>query len=190
MRRGTTKRCWPRCGRRCCQPCRNTVPWWRGLWTIPVFPSRGSIPWVSLGSNAVNSAKQDNCQAAVSLSVSTWGASLPIAWRLYLPQVWCQDSARCQQAGVPEEIAFQTKPEIALQQIRQAKLRRTPPDCEIRPRGSVPHSAAAVFHLVSYLSFMPSYCKRTTRALIAIRVFLRLTAMDVCCGPPASLSLQ
>jgi SRSO17 transposase len=64
--------------------------------------------------------KQDNCQAAVSLSVSTWGASLPIAWRLYLPEVWCQDSARRQQAGVPEGIEFQTKPEIALQQIRKA----------------------------------------------------------------------
>jgi len=64
--------------------------------------------------------KQDNCQAAVSLSVSTWSSSLPIAWRLYLPEVWCQDSARRQQAGVPEGLAFQTKPEIALQQIRQA----------------------------------------------------------------------
>jgi SRSO17 transposase len=65
--------------------------------------------------------KQANCQVAVSLSVSTWDASLPIAWRLYLPDVWCQDSERCQLAGVPEEIEFQTKPEIALEQIRQAK---------------------------------------------------------------------
>jgi SRSO17 transposase len=64
--------------------------------------------------------KHDNCQAAVSLSVSTWSSSLPIAWRLYLPEVWCQDAARCQQAGVPEGIEFQTKPEIALQQIRTA----------------------------------------------------------------------
>ncbi len=64
--------------------------------------------------------KQDNCQAAVSLSVSTWGASLPIAWRLYLPEVWCQDQQRRREAKVPEEIEFQTKPEIALEQIRQA----------------------------------------------------------------------
>jgi SRSO17 transposase len=64
--------------------------------------------------------KHDNCQAAVSLSVSTWSASLPVAWRLYLPEVWCQDSERCQRAGVPEGIEFQTKPEIALQQIRKA----------------------------------------------------------------------
>ena len=70
--------------------------------------------------------KQDNCQVAVSLSVSTWNASLPIAWRLYLPEVWCQDDKRCQQAGVPEGVEFQTKPEIALQQIRQALQQQVP----------------------------------------------------------------
>jgi SRSO17 transposase len=64
--------------------------------------------------------KQDNCQVAVSLSVSTWNSSLPVAWRLYLPEVWCQDAERCRQAGVPPGIAFQTKPEIALRQIRKA----------------------------------------------------------------------
>jgi SRSO17 transposase len=56
----------------------------------------------------------------VSLSVSTAEASLPIAWRLYLPQVWTQDKKRRKTTGVPEEICFQTKPEIALQQIRTA----------------------------------------------------------------------
>ena len=70
--------------------------------------------------------KSDNCQAAVSLSVSTWNASLPIGWRLYLPEVWCQDTERCQQAGVPEGIAFQTKPEIALEQVRQAMEQQVP----------------------------------------------------------------
>ena len=64
--------------------------------------------------------KHDNCQAAVSLSVSTWSSSLPIAWRLYLPEVWCQDPERCRQAGIPEGVEFKTKPEIALDQIRHA----------------------------------------------------------------------
>jgi SRSO17 transposase len=70
--------------------------------------------------------KHDNCQAAVSLSVSTWSSSLPIAWRLYLPEAWCQDRARRQRAGVPEEISFQTKPEIALEQLRQAVEQKIP----------------------------------------------------------------
>jgi SRSO17 transposase len=70
--------------------------------------------------------KSDNCQVAVSLSVSTWNSSLPIAWRLYLPEVWCQDAARCRQAGVPEGVEFQTKPEMALEQIRQAMKQQVP----------------------------------------------------------------
>ncbi len=64
--------------------------------------------------------KQENCQVAVSLSVSTAQASLPIAWRLYLPESWANDDARREQAGVPEQIRFQTKPRISLDQIRQA----------------------------------------------------------------------
>jgi SRSO17 transposase len=64
--------------------------------------------------------KQENCRIAVSLSVATWSSSLPIGYRLYLPKEWAQDAERRQQAGVPQEIAFQTKPEIALDQIRAA----------------------------------------------------------------------
>ena len=70
--------------------------------------------------------KSDNCQVAVSLSVSTWNSSLPIAWRLYLPEEWRQDAEHRQQAGVPKEVGFQTKPEIALEQIRQAMERQVP----------------------------------------------------------------
>ena len=64
--------------------------------------------------------KQENCQVAVSLSVATWNSSLPIAYRLYLPELWAQDWERREKTGVPEEIQFQTKPQIALDQIRQA----------------------------------------------------------------------
>jgi SRSO17 transposase len=64
--------------------------------------------------------KQENCRVAVSLSVATWSASLPIAYRLYLPKEWTEDARRRQKGEVPEEIEFQTKPEIALDQIRAA----------------------------------------------------------------------
>ena len=64
--------------------------------------------------------KQDNCQVAVSLSVATWTASLPIAYRLYLPEQWASNSQLRQQAKIPNDVAFQTKLEIALGQIRQA----------------------------------------------------------------------
>ena len=64
--------------------------------------------------------KQENCRVAVSLSVATEQASLPIAWRLYLPEIWAKDRKRRKEAGIPEEISFATKPTIALQQIRKA----------------------------------------------------------------------
>ena len=64
--------------------------------------------------------KQDNCRVAVSLSVSTAKASLPIAWRLYLPQEWADDQDRRAKTGVPEEISFQTKAALALEQIQAA----------------------------------------------------------------------
>src|SRR3982075_1297664 len=64
--------------------------------------------------------KQDNCQAAVSLSIANREASLPVRYRLYLPQEWAGDAARRRRAHVPEQIVFKTKPEIALEQLRWA----------------------------------------------------------------------
>ena len=62
--------------------------------------------------------KQDNCQIAVTLSVANAHASLPVACRLYLPEAWAQDPERRAKAGVPDQVAFRTKPEIALDEIR------------------------------------------------------------------------
>jgi SRSO17 transposase len=64
--------------------------------------------------------KQANCQVAVSLSIANHAASLPVAYRLYLPKDWVDDDARRSKAGVPSDISFKTKPEIALEQIRWA----------------------------------------------------------------------
>jgi SRSO17 transposase len=70
--------------------------------------------------------KQANCQIAVSLSVANHEASLPVAYQLYLPTSWAEDDCRRRKAGVPEEIVFKTKPEIALEQIRWAVEIRLP----------------------------------------------------------------
>src|SRR3954449_5461968 len=64
--------------------------------------------------------KPDNCQVAVSLSVANDHASLPIAYQLFLPEVWADDPARRAKAGVPATIRFETKTAIALGQFRQA----------------------------------------------------------------------
>ena len=64
--------------------------------------------------------KTENCQVAVSLTVASAWASLPIAYRLYLPEAWAGDAERRRLAGVPADVEFMTKPQIALKQIRQA----------------------------------------------------------------------
>src|SRR5258708_24373758 len=64
--------------------------------------------------------KQANCQVAVSVSIANHAASLPVAYQLYLPKDWAEDQSRRHKAGVPEEVSFKTKPQIALEHIRWA----------------------------------------------------------------------
>ena len=79
--------------------------------------------------------KRDNCQVAVTLSVATEAASLPVAYRLYLPEAWAADPARRAMAGVPEEVGFRTKPAIALDQIGRALADGVPPGVVVTDAG-------------------------------------------------------
>ena len=62
----------------------------------------------------------------MSLSIANRHASLPVAYRLYLPEQWAADDERRRKTGVPEDIRFRTKPEIALEQIRAASAAGLP----------------------------------------------------------------
>jgi SRSO17 transposase len=84
------------------------------------FPKKGK-PSVGVARQYCGQlGKQDTCQVAVSLSVASSSASLPIAYRLYLPKEWAEDPARRTKTGVPAECGFRTKPMIALEQIEAA----------------------------------------------------------------------
>jgi SRSO17 transposase len=65
--------------------------------------------------------KQDNCQVAVSISLANEAFSLPVAYRLYLPQEWAEDAARRRAAKVPQTVQFTTKPMLALQALEQLR---------------------------------------------------------------------
>jgi len=67
-----------------------------------------------------SAGKITNCQIGVSLSVATRTEHLPIDFELYLPESWANDSARRQEARIPEGVTFKTKPQLAVQMIRQA----------------------------------------------------------------------
>ena len=103
----------------------------------PVLTASGQEPcyWIiddtghrKYGRHSVGVARQycgqlgkvDNCQVAVSLSLATAEGSLPLSYRLYLPQEWTEDKARCKGAGVPKDIPFSTKGQIARTQIEAA----------------------------------------------------------------------
>jgi SRSO17 transposase len=65
--------------------------------------------------------KVGNCQVTVNCHYAERTLAWPVATRLYLPKDWAEDESRRDKAQVPEEIAFQTKPQIALDLLDQAK---------------------------------------------------------------------
>ncbi len=107
-----------------------------GEMVLPAIESQGPIEaWIiddtgfpKKGEHSVGVARQycgqlgkrENCQVAVSLSLANHDASLPVAWRLYLPKERAADLEHRRKAGVPDEIDFKTKPEIALEQVKAA----------------------------------------------------------------------
>jgi len=110
--------------------------------TLPAMEKHGSIEaWIfddtsypKKGKHSVGVArqycgqfgKQDNCQSAVSMSAANHHASLPIGYRLYLPKEWADDEARRKKAGVPEDVTFKTKTDIALGLVKQALEENVP----------------------------------------------------------------
>ena len=79
--------------------------------------------------------KQDNCQVAVSICLASCQGSLPVAWRLYLPQDWAADPERRASAAVPEDVRFATKTQIALQQLRTLLDQGAPRHCVLADAG-------------------------------------------------------
>ena len=62
----------------------------------------------------------ENCQLGVFLAlVGSRGRAL-VDRELYLPESWCRDRARCDEAGVPKDVTFATKPQLALKMLKRA----------------------------------------------------------------------
>src|SRR5213078_409939 len=64
--------------------------------------------------------KIGNCQITVSVHAVGARGTLPLGWRLYLPQEWCDDLPRRRKAKIPDEIVFRTKPQLAASLAEQA----------------------------------------------------------------------
>jgi len=64
--------------------------------------------------------KIGNCQIGVSLHAVSERATLPLGWALYLPEEWCADAERRRKAKIPQDVVFQTKPQLGVGLVRQA----------------------------------------------------------------------
>jgi SRSO17 transposase len=67
--------------------------------------------------------KVGNCQIGVFLAYASARGHALVDTRLYLPEAWTDDPARCRAAGVPPAVTFQTKPALARSLLQQAKPR-------------------------------------------------------------------
>jgi SRSO17 transposase len=124
--------------RRVCQWVVPQMDFSRGGWWIiddTGFPKKGKHSVGVARQYCGMLGKQDNCQVAVSVSLACDQGSVPVAWQLYLPEDWAADPKRRVQAGVPEQLRFATKTQIALAQLRALLAEGAPHHCVLADAG-------------------------------------------------------
>jgi SRSO17 transposase len=83
------------------------------------FPKRGDKSAGTQVQYCGTTGQVENCQVGVFLAYVTAKGHTLIDRELYLPLDWTADPKRCQEAGVPESVRFQTKPELAVQMLER-----------------------------------------------------------------------
>ncbi len=95
------------------------------------FPKQGKTSVGVARQYSGTLGKVGNCQIAVTCCYTDPQATWPVAVRLYLPRVWAEDPERCRKARIPAEMPFQTKPDIALRLLDQARAWGVPHRCVV-----------------------------------------------------------
>ncbi|MBF0614927.1 MAG: IS701 family transposase [Magnetococcales bacterium] len=67
--------------------------------------------------------KVDNCQVGVFAALGAGKHATVVDYRLYLPKEWTDNKARCKQAGIPEDVTFKSKCQLAVEMVREARNR-------------------------------------------------------------------
>jgi SRSO17 transposase len=85
------------------------------------FPKRGTHSAGVQVQHCGATGQVENCQVGVFLSYVTATGHALIDCALYLPEIWCTETARRQAAHIPETVTFQTKPELAQRMVQRAQ---------------------------------------------------------------------
>jgi len=98
---------------------------------VGVLDESGFVKWGQCSAGVARQycgriGKVENCQVGVYLGYVTPTGAAFLDCHLYLPQVWCEDKPRCEAAKIPEEVSFQTKPQIAQALLAQAWANEVP----------------------------------------------------------------
>jgi SRSO17 transposase len=99
------------------------------------FPKQGKTSVGVARQYSGTLGKVGNCQMAVTCCDTDSQATWPVAVRLYLPQAWAEDLERRGKARVPDEVRFQTTPEMAVALLDQARAWGVPHRCVVADAG-------------------------------------------------------
>jgi SRSO17 transposase len=99
-----------------------------GLWNSDEtgFPKKGDKSVGVKRQYSGTLGKTGNCQIGVFANYCSVKGHTMMDRRLYLPQEWASDAARREEAGVPANVVFRTKPELALEMLMEACGEGTP----------------------------------------------------------------